>query len=667
MSAQESIKCLRYISKICSILGIITPRANTWIYKVYSLTVLSIVFINAIIALKERTSPLFTTYNVIIKAVDQIANGFLTLAVSFATISNVFVYPSKLEEILDSLLKFDVDFDNHLQVMRFIFWSVLIGLNAIIMMMLALDSWFWTDAVSLTIYKYYFVRNVQYYQLTLFIFLIFWMAMEVYCSILAVFPTCANTWRYKMYSSTIISFISINAIIAYKEKTSPLFTTYNVVIRAADLIANGFLTLAVPYAAISTVFVYPSKLKEILDLLLKFDVNIGNHLQVMRSTFWSILICLNASIMLVLALDSWMWIEAVSLTMYKYYFVRNVQYYQLTVFIFLIFWMAMEVYCRFFMLNRFLERLSQRNQKNHLILLYPEIAKVRRLHNQLSFKERTSPLFPTYHVIIKAAEQMANGFLTLAASSATISNVFVSPSKLQEILDLLLKFDIDIGNHLQCDPFKIIEYTNKVSYGINNMFDFTKPTMFVSVNYILRIGIFLGITPPPNKSKLHNMEAKRTKDICQSIVVNNLEMNDVLRDEMIQLADQVTRRQPQLTASSFFAIDFTILGFMLANITSYIIVAVQVEVVILAAVGDFVSEEAKTTKDICQAIIVDLDTNDVLRDELIELAQQVARRNPQLTASTFFGIDFTILGFMLTNITTYIIVAIQFIKGSNTS
>ncbi|CAG9824743.1 unnamed protein product [Phaedon cochleariae] len=400
MSAQESIKCLRYISKICSILGILPTRANTWIYKVYSLTVLSIVFINAIIALKERTSPLFTTYNVIIKAVDQIANGFLTLAVSFATISNVFVYPSKLEEILDSLLKFDVDFDNHSQVMRSIFWSILIGLNAIIMMMLALDSWFWTDAVSLTIYKYYFVRNVQYYQLTLFIFLIFWMAMEVYC-------------------------------------------------RAADLIANGFLTLAVSYAAISTVFVYPSKMKEILDLLLTFDVNIGNHLQVMRSTFWSILICLNASIMLVLALDCWMWIEAVSLTMYKYYFVRNVQYYQLTLFIFLIFWMAMEVYCRFFMLNRFLERLSQRNQKNHLILPYPEIAEVRRLHNQLSFKERTSPLFPTYHVIIKAAEQMANGFLTLAASSATISNVFVSPSKLQEILDLLLKFDIDIGNHLQ--------------------------------------------------------------------------------------------------------------------------------------------------------------------------------------------------------------------------
>lgn len=51
-----------------------------------------------------------------------------------------------------------------------------------------------------------------------------------------------------------------------------------------------------------------------------------------------------------------------------------------------------------------------------------------------------------------------------------------------------------------------------------------------------------------------------------------------------------------------------------------------------------------------------------LKEELRQFAQQTALRNPRLSASGFFTVNFNMMGFIVTSVTSYIIVAVQMIK-----
>ncbi|VEN60312.1 unnamed protein product, partial [Callosobruchus maculatus] len=85
----------------------------------------------------------------------------------------------------------------------------------------------------------------------------------------------------------------------------------------------------------------------------------------------------------------------------------------------------------------------------------------------------------------------------------------------------------------------------------------------------------------------------------------------------------------------------------------------------LATVGQLVYGEAHTTIAISYRSINEQEATDLpglhlIKKELLDLIQQVHIRNPKVIASSFFDVNFSMSGFVIASVTSYIIVALQF-------
>lgn len=88
----------------------------------------------------------------------------------------------------------------------------------------------------------------------------------------------------------------------------------------------------------------------------------------------------------------------------------------------------------------------------------------------------------------------------------------------------------------------------------------------------------------------------------------------------------------------------------------------QISLTALAVAGNNISTEATQTSIICYRLNnMNVSVKyDLIKEELRLIAQQTLFRNTRLNAFGFFTVNFTMIGFIVTNVTSYIIVAIQF-------
>ncbi|XP_072385176.1 uncharacterized protein [Diabrotica undecimpunctata] len=104
---------------------------------------------------------------------------------------------------------------------------------------------------------------------------------------------------------------------------------------------------------------------------------------------------------------------------------------------------------------------------------------------------------------------------------------------------------------------------------------------------------------------------------------------------------------------------------------SYVWIAENcIKIMALASAGENLSREANRTITVCYGIINTLDNNpqynvDAIKEELNFLIQQAAHRKPCLSASGFFVANSTMMGFIIGSITSYVIVAVQFLKETS--
>nr|CAI5827737.1 unnamed protein product [Callosobruchus analis] len=94
-------------------------------------------------------------------------------------------------------------------------------------------------------------------------------------------------------------------------------------------------------------------------------------------------------------------------------------------------------------------------------------------------------------------------------------------------------------------------------------------------------------------------------------------------------------------------------------------ISLQLKLVALAAVGEMVYNEGNKAVTICYNIINNLEINnqagfETLTSKLTSFIQQVGYRNPRVTASSCFVVRFSMIGFVVASVTSYIIVAVQF-------
>lgn len=90
------------------------------------------------------------------------------------------------------------------------------------------------------------------------------------------------------------------------------------------------------------------------------------------------------------------------------------------------------------------------------------------------------------------------------------------------------------------------------------------------------------------------------------------------------------------------------------------------KIILLASSGEQIERSANGIIFICYRILHLLDSHMTLdstlvKRELKQLINQVVYRKPPLKADGFFVINFTMLGFATTSLTSHLIVGIQFV------
>lgn len=203
------------------------------------------------------------------------------------------------------------------------------------------------------------------------------------CQILVILAPCSKITLYKLYAVIIQSILIFGFITSVCGKQSFLFDSYLSTVKTIDQIANVFLTLASVTTSLLTVFLYPNKLHKLFQDIGMFDKILGKCSKKQTNLFWLSFLFIQVMALLTISLDSWVWTSGLGYEMYKYYVVRDIQYYQVNVMVLFIFWFAMEIYYRYKLLNELLmkciEELCQEG-------LYFSSINLNRMERKINYK-----------------------------------------------------------------------------------------------------------------------------------------------------------------------------------------------------------------------------------------------------------------------------------------
>lgn len=88
----------------------------------------------------------------------------------------------------------------------------------------------------------------------------------------------------------------------------------------------------------------------------------------------------------------------------------------------------------------------------------------------------------------------------------------------------------------------------------------------------------------------------------------------------------------------------------------------------LAVVGNFLQKEAANTAIVCYNLLNGICTIPQTKKELVygeeikRIAEQALIRKPQICAMGFFTVNYTMFGFIVANLASYLIILIQFLQ-----
>ncbi|XP_074042673.1 uncharacterized protein [Leptinotarsa decemlineata] len=121
-----------------------------------------------------------------------------------------------------------------------------------------------------------------------------------------------------------------------------------------------------------------------------------------------------------------------------------------------------------------------------------------------------------------------------------------------------------------------------------------------------------------------------------------------------------------VTLDVLFIIIFLLEELKITKIRKYINLF-QFSVFAMATIGHLLSKEAQHTITICHRIIDESDIENhlgtiALKKNLAHFIQKIANRKPTISAVGFFVVDLNMVGFIISSITSYMIVAVQFLK-----
>ncbi|XP_044259377.1 uncharacterized protein LOC123007926 [Tribolium madens] len=335
------------------------------------------------------------------------------------------------------------------------------------------------------------------------------------------------SFRFKIYTLCHI-FVSI-LVFFYSSygRERYLYDSFDPTVAITDKIANVTLSLVNVILRVSFVFFNGKIVKEFLNGVFKLSKIDGFRCFTPRNFNFQ-LICFNFYMILIIGFDGWVWNSTLGFAIFRYYVGRSVMYYASNTVVFFVFHSASIIKNFFVSLNLLLER-----RKVDKV----ELQKIRVYYNEIC------GLCDTFNKIF--------GFVILSVIVFTISYIL-------NLSDLLLVYAVK--------KREIRGFT----YG-NDL-------IVLSVLWMLTLLIFSVLLAHECASAVSASE--NITAICFSYLnkipaIPKSYEEFCLKEEICLLIQQVATRRPRFSAAGFFPVDFTLLGFILASVTSYVIVSIQ--------------------------------------------------------------------------------------------
>nr|CAI5867723.1 unnamed protein product [Callosobruchus analis] len=350
-----------------------------------------------------------------------------------------------------------------------------------------------------------------------------------------MFPCSGKSKRHKAYVIVLVIATSFGYVISTVAKESWLFLSYLKVMKFVDQTYNASLFIVCVVSQVFMVFLYLEKIQDLLHAISITD-SIKDKRMSSKCLFWiSFCVCSFCTI-LILSVDTAIWIYTVGFDRYKYYTLRNIQYYQANMLLLFETWLCLEQKLRFRHLNDQLKSMLER-----FIAADLQVKSIKKSHNHLC--------------------NIAESFSEIFGTLIVLQVIF--------LISIVISYTLNALHYL----LVLNEEMVKVFYNFGSDRRVTAIGAIFMFSNLAKLFALAGV------GELFYQEAHKATGICYDSI-NELEVNsqlasDVIKDQLLAFVQQVRDRNPKIAASSCFDVRLGMIGFVIASVTSYIIVAVQ--------------------------------------------------------------------------------------------
>nr|CAH7755506.1 unnamed protein product [Callosobruchus chinensis] len=163
---------------ILRLFGIYPLQEN--VYKCYGLMLMAASTYCFISATQMKESDSFADYHDLVTLSDEVFTFFLTITSVTSILVITFLYPNRVEHILEDLSMFEKLTGAKCSFCRYKFWILFLLFGSSYVISITIDTIVWTKAVGFQIYKYYVGRNVQFLQVDAMVLLEMWLCLELW-------------------------------------------------------------------------------------------------------------------------------------------------------------------------------------------------------------------------------------------------------------------------------------------------------------------------------------------------------------------------------------------------------------------------------------------------------------------------------------------------------
>ncbi|KAG5880339.1 hypothetical protein JTB14_019818 [Gonioctena quinquepunctata] len=339
---------------------------------------------------------------------------------------------------------------------------------------------------------------------------------------------------------------------------------------------------------------------------------------------------------------------------------------------------------------------------------------------------KLDPEFVTYSMVIRITDQTANLFMTLAVTTTVVLVVMVYPKKIHRIRDSLLEFDKALPLDRLCGKlrssfwisasFALVMVPTVVvldswvwvenvelklyKYYIIRNIQYCQITAIVMLWFWMGIEIFHRFSflnaqlkktlggYSLYRSKLFLIKSKNVVEVCPRYIRDTLRKITKYHNFLCEIVSEVnelfgiifllhvlffTAFTVQYTFIMIFymTLDGSMGGQQFTGMLHFVSLAwisvCWIKLLNISIAGHFVEKEGNNTITICYNLLNDMDMKSSYQDQLLKeelqfLSKQVANRKPCLRASGFYEVNFTMMGCIVSSVTSYIIIAVQFME-----